>query len=210
MTAAIQSRRRQRRWAVLLAMGVGFGGPTVMALSGWNADVGQMTVRGELGSSTLRLESSVDGDEWRSHDSLASATEIQFPLRSQNLSPGDVVEAPLALRLAAPATRDADVRVTAFKASGRVDGLSYELSLTESFGCAGGPTRDLVPSGSSFDRTVVSAAVDLVRGDQGQAGLPVNLCLKVTAEPSIRPNQTGAVAWQFTATTKDTSHDRSA
>lgn len=193
------SRSRQRVLAILaggLVLGIG----TAVTLASWNDSE---FATGTFTAGAFNLEGTPDDVTWSDHASAGGAATLTFTLNPTNLSPGDVVYAPFAVRLDETATSGADVVITVDNTTGTVTNLTYELVQPAAWGCGSGTTgTTMVPAGT--DMTGVGAgpaAFTLAAGTPPTTpGDPAYMCFKVTAGAGLVQSQTGTVTWEFAAT----------
>ena len=102
-------RRVPGRVRALLAGGLVLGVGATVTLAAWN-DSEFVTATFQAG--TFNLQGSTDGTTFSDHASAPGAS-LGFSVNASALSPGDVVYAPYAVRLAANTTSPATVTVTA-------------------------------------------------------------------------------------------------
>lgn len=195
-----QSKKKVR--AILIGgLVVGIG--AAVTLAAWNDSefaqgtfaAGQFNLEGSTTSAT-------DGFDIP-HDSSGAAATLGFEVNPENLSPSDIVYAPFAVRLADDTTNDASVAITATQ-DGTTTGLTYQLVQTTAFGCdesMAADGADLVPAGTALGAVAGTAAFGLDKGT-GDAGEAVNLCFVVTADSSLKQNDSGTGTWEFAATSK--------
>ena len=194
-------RTRGRKVAAVLAGGLVLGVGTMATLASWNDS--------EFASATFtsgyfNLEGAVDTAQasFTDHASSGSANSgLTFSTKFNNLTPGDLVAAPYALRLGIGTTRNAKVTLVAATKTGTVDDLTYEVVKTSTAGCTTTTTGTPVVAANTAMTSVVGATVlDLTMGTLVTSpGDPAFLCFKVTAGPNLHQSQTGAVTWQFQA-----------
>lgn len=173
-------------------LGVG----AAITLAAWNDSE---FATGEFEAGAFNLEGSLDGTAYAEHASEAAAAPLSFSVDASNLSPGDSVSAPFAVRLDAATTYDAGVVVDQSGTTGTVSGLTYELTTTDGFGCDSGAASSLVDAGTAVGSTAASGDFDLVSGAAGVDGTPVNLCFTVTAGDDLVQGQSATATWEFLA-----------
>lgn len=189
---------RTRKIRALLAGGLVLGIGAAVTLAAWNDSVFST---GTFESGSFHLEGSADGSTYAGHDTAASAADLEFSVDASNLSPGDTVSAPFAVRLDEATTYGANVVVEPSTTTGDVTGLTYSLSTTSAFGCEDPASADLVSAGTAFGTEAGTAAFDLAAGD-GSAGDPVFLCFTVTAGDALQQGQSGTATWEFLGTSE--------
>ena len=192
-------RTRRRRLKAMLAGGLVLGVGAAITLAAWNDSE---FAQGTFASGAFNLEGSLDGTAFSEHPTAAagSAADLDFTLDAANLSPGDVVFAPFAIRLDDTTTYDATTAITATTSAGAVVGLTYSLTQPTAFGCDGTTTgTSLVPAGTAVGTVPADTTLDLTAGTSPDAGDPAYLCFTVTAGATLPQSQTGTVTWQFQA-----------
>jgi len=180
----MSSKATSRKVLAVLAGGLVLGVGTAVTLAAWNDSEFANTT---FTAGSFSFTGSSNGTDFTDHATTGSAASLNFELSPTNLSPGDVVYAPYALRLTG--TYDADLESVApvgggsFATAGK---LTYETVATATFGC------DAAAFGSG---TAVPTEMT--------PGTDVNLCIRVTAESGptgIQQGDTGTVTWQWNAT----------
>jgi predicted ribosomally synthesized peptide with SipW-like signal peptide len=190
-------RTRSLRIRALLAGGLvlGLGGTAVLAA--WNDSE---FAQGTFTAGTFNMQGSTDNTAWSDHATQGTAAALSFTVNPASLSPGDVVYAPFAVRLAAGTTNGATVTVSNATTTGSVANLTYTLVQPTAFGCAAATTGTaLVPAATAVGTVPGSTTFPLAVGAAGAAGAQVNLCFKVTAGSGLVQGQTGTATWQFQA-----------
>lgn len=192
---------RGRKVRALLAAGVVLGVGATATLAAWNDSE---FVDGDFAAGSFNLEGSSDGTSYADHAEAGDAAALAFELNPTNLSPGDVVHAPYAVRLAAGTTTGATVALTGVTNTGTVTNLTYTVVQTTSMTCnaeavAGGTM--LVPAGTAMSSVGTPDTFTLAQGtDDATAGDPAYLCFAVTAGEGLEQGQSGTATWQFQAT----------
>lgn len=194
------SRRVVRfgKFRAFLAGGIVLGVGAAVTLAAWSDSE---IATGTFAAGVFNLEgSATDGVAFADHATNPGAA-LAFALNAAALSPGSVVFAPFALRLAAGTTNDAVVTVTTAGTTGAVTGLTYELLQVPTWACASATTgTSLVPAGSAVGTTPAATTFGLTAGTPAtNAGSAVDLCFKVSAGAGLTQGQTGTVTWQFSA-----------
>lgn len=200
MSAAESSApsQRTRKVRALLAGGLVLGVGAAITLAAWNDSE---FAGGEFEAGTFNLEGSLDGTAFSEHASEAAAAPLNFSIDPTNLSPGDAVSAPFAVRLDAATTYDASAVVEGVTTTGTVENLTYELTSTDGFGCGTGTAATLIDAGTALGGIDADgAAFDLAAGTGSEAGATVNLCFTVTAGENLTQGQSGTATWEFLAT----------
>ena len=194
----VKKRRRvSGRVRALLAGGLVLGVGATVTLAAWN-DSEFATASFQAG--TFNLQGSTDGTAFADHASAPGAA-LGFSVNASALSPGDVVYAPYAVRLAANTTSPATVTVTAPSTSGTVSGLTYSLIQPGAFGCNAGTTGTvLIPAATAVGSVPGTVTFELAPGTPTtSSGAAVNLCFVVTAGATLTQSQSGSATWQLQA-----------
>lgn len=195
---------RSRKFKAILAGGIVLGVGAAVTLAAWTDDE---WAEGIFGAGEFNVEGSTNGTDFDDHESSAGAAELSFSLDGgDNLSPGDTVVAPFALRLDGPTTYDATVALTSAAGGGdNTTALSYEIVQVASAGeCTATATgTSVAPAGTALDSTTGATEFDLTAGTDTATGDPVALCFKVTADDTLTQGQDTTAQWQFTATSAE-------
>lgn len=187
---------RSKKVRAVLAGGLVLGVGAAITLANWNDSEFAF---GEFSSGDFNLEGSTDGSAYAEHPSTAAAP-LSFSVDASNLSPGDSVSAPFAVRLDAGTTYGADLLVQAAGTQGSVAGLTYRLTVQSAFGCDPEQAGDvLVPSGTALGSGASGQPLTLEAGTGGDAGAPVNVCFTVSAGSALAQGQSGTATWEFAA-----------
>ncbi|MGJ3190269.1 MULTISPECIES: SipW-dependent-type signal peptide-containing protein [Paenarthrobacter] len=182
------------RVRAILAGGLVLGVGAAITLAAWNdSDFAQ----GTFTAGSFNLQGSTNGTTF-TENPVGSPATLGFTTNPANLSPGDVVTAPFAVRLDGASTYDATVTLSTEASTGSLAGLTYELTQSEDFGCAETVTETLVTAGQTLGSTPASVTFDLAQGAGTDPGAPVNLCFRVTAGAVVQA-QTGSTTWEFAA-----------
>lgn len=195
--AARDTRPRSRRFRAILAGGLVLGIGAAITLAAWNDSE---FATGSFAAGTFNLQgSSTDGTTFTDHATSPGAA-LDFQVNPTLLSPGDVVYAPFAVRLAAGTTSDAVVTVSN-ATTGTVSDLTYTLITPTAWGCASDTTGTaIVPAGTAANTVPASTTFDLSKGSPTtDPGAIEYLCFKVTAG-AVAQGQSGTVTWEFLAT----------
>jgi len=202
---ADRRRRRSRMIRAILAGGLVLGVGTAVTLAAWNDSE---FATGTFRAGVFDLEGSTDGTDFDQHASGAGAATLSFTLNPTSLSPGDVVTAPFALRLAEGSTTAGDVVIGTPTSTGTVTNLTYEVVRVATVGDCSASATDTTGTSLITAETAMTAVAgpntfELEPGatedDPGDAQV---LCFKVTAGGGLVQGQSGTVTWQFTATSK--------
>lgn len=176
----------RRKVLAVLAGGLVLGVGAAVTLAAWNDSE---FATGTFTAGSFTFTGSSDGTTFSDHatDDPGVPAVLDFQLNPTNLSPGDVVYAPYALRLGG--TYDAILASAAPIGGGdfaTVGKLTYATVATTTFGC----DAAAFAAGTAVPATMTP-------------GTDVNLCIQVTAVDGvggIEQADTGTVTWQFTAT----------
>lgn len=193
---------RSTRPRAVLAAGLVLGTGVVATLAAWTD---QEYATGTFTAGTFDLEGAftetAGEPQFAQHADVGSAGVLEFDLDATNLSPGDVVQAPLAVRLAAGTTFPAQLTVSAAVA-GTVTELTYGLTQQTAWGCGTAVTGTVIPTGTAVGALPTTPVGPLTAGTGGDPGDAAYLCLTVTAGPALATGQTGTVTFGFTATSE--------
>ncbi|MCB0911332.1 MAG: SipW-dependent-type signal peptide-containing protein [Propionibacteriaceae bacterium] len=199
-TTTETKRQRGRKVAAVLAGGLVLGVGTMATLASWNDSE---YAKATFTAGYFNLEGAVDASQatFSEHVSSAAAGTLSFTAPVSNLTPGDVVAAPFALRLGAGTTNNATVTMLAPTSTGTVTNLTYEVVKTASAGCTTSTTgTTVVAAGTAVTSVTGASTISLNMGSPTTvAGAPAYLCFKVTAGSGLVQSQTGSVTWQFQA-----------
>ena len=180
----------------ILAGGLVLGIGAAVTLAAWNDSE---FAQGTFTAGSFNLEGSTDGTAYGNYPSTGPAA-LAFTTSTANMSPGDVVSAPFAVRLDAETSYDAAVTVTSAPTSGPQTGLTYSLTRTTSFGCGTGVLSTLVPANQQLGTTPAAAVTfPLSQGAGDDPGTPVYLCFQVTAGATLPQGETSVATWEFAA-----------
>ncbi|MFJ5955966.1 SipW-dependent-type signal peptide-containing protein [Paenarthrobacter sp. NPDC092416] len=178
----------------ILAGGLVLGVGAALTLAAWNSSE---FAQGTFTAGSFNLQGSINGTTF-TENPVGSPATLGFTTNPENLSPGDVVTAPFAVRLDGASTYDATVTVSTEASTGSLTGLTYELTQSDAFGCSEAVTETLVASGQALGSTPGSVTFALTQGADTDPGDPVNLCFRVTAGAVVQA-QTGSTTWEFAA-----------
>lgn len=178
----------------IVAGGLVLGVGAAITLAAWNDSE---FAQGTFTAGSFNLQGSTNGTTF-TENPVGSPATLGFTTNPANLSPGDVVTAPFAVRLDGASTYDATVTLSTEASTGSLAGLTYELTQSEDFGCAEAVTETLVTAGQTLGSTPASVTFDLTQGADADPGAPVNLCFRVTAGAVVQA-QTGSTTWEFAA-----------
>lgn len=194
-----RARRRSRMIRAILAGGLVLGVGTAVTLAAWNDSE---FAAGTFTAGAFDLQGSTDGTTFADHP-VGGPQTLGFTVAPGAMSPGDVVVAPFAVRLAAGTTNDADV-VLSVSTTGATTGLTYEVVRTASSTCAAGTAdttgTSLITAGTAVTTVAGPNTFSLTKGATvAVPGTTQWLCFKVTADNALVQSQTGTVTWQLTA-----------
>lgn len=199
-TSVQDKRDRRRKVAAILAGGLVVGVGTAATLAAWNDS--------EYAASTFtagsfNMQGSTDQTAFSNYATSTGAAGLAFSVPVANLSPGDVVYAPYALRLDAATTNGANVVVDTVTNTGIVTNLTYGVMSTTAKGCNAsaftGGTK-VIGDGTALNSVGTPTGFTLAKPVASSDGAPTYLCFKVTAGSGLAQGQTGTVTWKFTAT----------
>lgn len=197
--AATTRRRVSTRHArAILAGGLVLGVGAAITLANWNDSE---FVNGTFAAGIFALEgSSTDGTTFSEHSSAGSAAALDFQLAPEDLSPGDVVYAPFALRLGANSSSDATTDLTLASTTGDLTGLTYRVIQPTTWGCNASTTgTEIVAAGTPLASAPTAAAIALTQGAGSNPGAPAYLCFIVTATTGLVQGSSGTVTWELVA-----------
>jgi predicted ribosomally synthesized peptide with SipW-like signal peptide len=170
----------RRRIYAILAGGLVLGVGAAVTLATWNDSE---WAKSTFTAGSFVFQGSTDGTTFSDHTSEAGAAALTFSVNPTNLSPGDVVYAPYALKLTG--TSDAALTESTAIASGGTlvaGDVTFDTAVTSAFGC----NQAAFDGGSPLPSTITS-------------GSTLNLCLKVTATAALGQGHTGDVSWTWDA-----------
>ncbi len=176
--AGASRRNKRRKVTALLAGGLVLGVGAVVTLASWNDS--EFATGGTFGAGSFTFQGSPDDMTFSDHSSVGTAANLTFSAGVGDLSPGDIVYAPYALRVT---DADADLTHVPPIVSGALNGdLTFDSRATPTFGC----DATAFGNGTPVPPTIAD-------------GSTVNLCLRVTAGQNIGQGDTGTVVWQWDA-----------
>ena len=179
----------------VLAGGLVLGIGAAVTLAAWNDSE---FAKGTFTAGAFNLEGSTNGTTFGENPVTAPAT-LGFTADTANLSPGDQVEAPFAVRLDAASTNDATVTVSTETSPDTLTGLTYSLTRSTDFGCDEPVTSTLVQPAQALGTTPGDITFSLSQGAGSAAGDAVNLCFRITAGATLPQSKTGTTTWEFAA-----------
>lgn len=193
-----QPARKAPKIRALLAGGLVLGIGAAVTLAAWNDSE---FAKGTFTAGTLNLEGSTNGTTF-GENPAGNPAALAFTANTANLSPGDVVEAPFAVRLDAASTYDADVTISTKESTDSLAGLTYTLDRTTTFGCGGQVNGSLVQSPAPLGTTPGTPTFTVTQGAGDDPGTAVYLCFRITAGTGLVQGQTGTTTWEFAAQSK--------
>ncbi|WP_149361483.1 SipW-dependent-type signal peptide-containing protein [Lolliginicoccus suaedae] len=200
---------RKRKIRAILAGGVVLGVGATVTLAAWNDSV---FVQGDFAVGDFNIQGDVhDGGGFLEYDDELAPGILQLPLIAENLAPGDIVHAPVSLRV--DPTRnsyDADVELRGgtWAASVLADELRYTVYTDV-------PVASCQSGDLSAGAPLVGSEATPVTLDTGAGTVPgspaftllrdstvLDLCFAVTLPEtvdmtSVPPNSTATVLWEF-------------
>ncbi|MGC5054436.1 SipW-dependent-type signal peptide-containing protein [Micromonospora sp. DT48] len=190
----------RRKLKAVLAGGLALGIGATISLAAWN-DSEYAT--GTFTAGTFNIEGSTDDSVWAEHDTPGTAAALVFSTGFDNISPGDAVAAPFAVRLTADTTYDATVTVASATPSlPAFAGLTYGIATVPTFAdCSETPTSPIwiVPQGTALDSVAGAATFNLTQGPPPAPGAPAYLCFVVTADGALVQGSSVTETWQLLA-----------
>ncbi|WP_307043149.1 SipW-dependent-type signal peptide-containing protein [Agromyces ramosus] len=186
---------RRRRTMAIIAGGLVLGVGAAITLAAWNDSE---FATGTFGSGQFGIEGSLDGSTFSSSPESPGKTLV-FEVDADALAPGDTVYAPFAVQLEAGSTNAADVTIEALSAAAIAADLTYTLIEPTAFGCDETTTGAALVTDAATTASGPTAVFDLAA-----VTTPLYLCFAVTAGVGLDPSQTGAVTWEFAATSTAT------
>jgi predicted ribosomally synthesized peptide with SipW-like signal peptide len=190
---------RSRKVRAILAGGLVLGLGAAVTLAAWNDSE---FAKGTFTGGSFNIEGSTNGTTFSEHPASGSAADLGFTLDTGDLSPGEVVSAPFAVRVDSESTNGAAVTVSG-AATGAVTGLTYRLVQRSEFGCTEGTeVKELVPAGTAVNAVAGTPTFDLAVGAGADPGAAAFVCFTVTTDDDLVQDQTGTATWQFLAASK--------
>jgi predicted ribosomally synthesized peptide with SipW-like signal peptide len=179
---------RGRKLKAVLAGGIVLGLGAAVTLAVWTDDE---FVNGTFTVGTFVFDGSTDGVTFAEHPTApGAALAFELSATAANMSPGDVVEAPFAIRL--QSTDTAEVTLDNVTAAGGL-GFTYAVEETDVFGCD--TAGEVVIPSTALAAGAGAADLDTMVDDQVRY-----FCFTVTAGSTIVQGSTTTAVWQFTAT----------
>lgn len=184
--------RRRRKALALLSAGMVLGIGAVITLAVWNDPEFEF---GQFGTGHFDMQGSTDGSNFASHGT-SPGVELTFTLKPRELTPGDKVFAPFAVKLSDDTTQQASVKMTSVADAGLGGGLSYALYALDSFGCSSASQ----PVGSPFwGPYAIGSDPDTVAFTLTTTA-PKHVCFVLTADSTLEQGKSGNIVWQMRAT----------
>lgn len=209
MTDQVQKSNRKRKIRALLAGGLVLGVGAAITLAAWTDNVfgNSDFATGDAAWNIQASFSTTDTPNWVEAD-VSPGEPFGFPVGRLNLTPGETVYAPIALRLQNAQTLNAAVTL-----DGAVPGTpagSAALTAALTYSVTSGGTAEGCTAGTPGGTSVVAPGSALTTGSAPSAitllaaGTPVQLCYAVTL-PAGSPLDlaglnTGQLVWQFVGT----------
>ncbi|CAD5992201.1 SipW-dependent-type signal peptide-containing protein [Agreia sp. COWG] len=196
--AATTATARTKRGIVraILAGGLVLGVGAAVTLAAWNDSEFASSAFG-AGSFDLEGQESLAAG-FTDHEAAPGAP-LEFGLAPENLSPGDVVYAPFALRLDDATTNDATISIASTGTGVNAANLSYAITTTATFGCDAATVGTALVPALTPTTASPTATFTLAQGAAGAPGAAVNLCLIVTAGTTLAEGAAADVTWEFSA-----------
>ncbi|MDH6470846.1 putative ribosomally synthesized peptide with SipW-like signal peptide [Micromonospora sp. H404/HB375] len=192
---------RRRKLKAVLAGGLALGVGATISLAAWN-DSEYAT--GTFTAGSFSIEGSTDDTTYAEHSTSGTAAALAFSTGFDNISPGDVVAAPFAVRLTAATTYDATVTVgSATPDLPAFTGLTYGIATVPTFAdCSATPTSPtwIVAQGTALDSVAGAVPFNLTQGTPPTTpGAPAYLCFVVTADAALVQGSSVTETWQLLA-----------
>ncbi|GAA2941593.1 hypothetical protein GCM10010458_28320 [Microbacterium luteolum] len=202
----MSTKTDRRKVLAVLAGGLVLGIGAAVTLAAWNDSefatgtftAGSFNLQGSVTSATAGyVDHNVDRGD--------AAATLAFSLPAATaLSPGDVVYAPLWVRLDGTTSNNATLVPDTITAGtgGNEANLSYTIrAIAPDAVCDASAAGTVIASGPTLSALTGATAVPLAKGAAiGTPGTAVQLCFAVTAAATITQGATGSATWEFTAT----------
>ncbi|GAA1509695.1 hypothetical protein GCM10009761_09630 [Agromyces terreus] len=176
----------------ILAGGLVLGVGTALTLAAWNDSE---FATGTFTAGSFNLEGSTDGTAYSDHAAIGDPAALDFSVGFDELSPGDVVTAPFAVRLDAGTDYDAIVTMTTADVTGDPANLTYRVLQTATFGCGDLTGATTLVSSRGLSEALAGVTFPLVAAPADQE----YLCFEVTAGAGLTQDQSATATWQFAA-----------
>lgn len=203
----MSTRTDRRKVLAVLAGGLVLGIGAAVTLAAWNDSefatgtftAGSFNLQGSTTSATTGYsDHNVDKAD------AAAALVFSLPTVVTSMAPGDIVYAPLWVRLDGTTTNSATLLPSAITAGtgGNEANLSYTVrAIDPTATCDATAAGTLIASGATLAALTGATSVPLTKGAAaGTPGTAVQLCFAVTAASTITQGQAGTATWEFTAT----------
>ncbi|WP_375387472.1 hypothetical protein [uncultured Amnibacterium sp.] len=212
MPSPTVARRRRRRLLAVGTAGLALCiGVSVTSLAAWqqNVEIAGGSNGGQLGSSLLKIELSLDGGTTWTAATVSSNGSLNFGSNASLLTPGDTVYASVLLR-AAVGSRGADVKLSggtvgsdvllgALTYAARTGVVSADCKAS-TFASVG---QTLVSPGSILSAGSGSTAFSVPAATSSAPGTAVGVCLAVSLPSGVASTVGGLTTspvWRFDAT----------
>jgi predicted ribosomally synthesized peptide with SipW-like signal peptide len=203
---AAPAKNNRRKVLAVLAGGLVLGIGAAVTLAAWN-DSEFATGTFSAGAFNLQGSTTSASAGYADHnvDQGNTAATLAFSLPAATaLSPGDVVYAPLWVRLDGTTTNNATLIPDTITpgTGGNEANLSYTIrAIAADAPCDATAAGTLIATGATLGTLTGATAVPLAKGATvGTPGTAVQLCFAVTAAATITQGTTGTATWEFTAT----------
>jgi predicted ribosomally synthesized peptide with SipW-like signal peptide len=207
MTSPSDRNSKRRKAKAILAGGLVLGIGAAVTLAAWNDSEFAF---GEFGSGQFNVEGSTNGTTFSEHGSADAAdrADLAFTANYNNMSPGDTVAAPYALRLDELTSYGASVVVDSATAGGdavAVANLTYRIIKVNSFAdCTSTANGTIVASGPDLGAEQGVTPFTLVKPEKvagaNAPGAATNVCIQVTAGENLPQGAAATATWKFVAT----------
>ncbi len=194
--------RGHRKLAAALAGGLVLSIGSMATVASWNDS--EFT-GSTLSSGQFDLEGSVDGgDSFGQHFKATKAGQLGFDLKVNGLAPGEMLNASFPVRLVAGATSNARLRLVSASAAGSIAGLGVTVwQNTASADCSAAYNPSFLLGYVDSTTFGPAAQPSLTRGaSTGTAGMPVNICFRVSAPDGLPRGRASTISFQFAATSQ--------
>ena len=197
MTQNVNASKKNasKKAKAILAGGLVLGVGAVVTLASWTD---QEWANASFASGDFVLESSTDGADFTSHASVDESAQLQFDMpTATNLSPGQKLVAPFALRLDTETTYDANVTVEAPTANGDIEGLTYGFA----------PVNSAADCNTEAKLAAAFAPEFKLEAGEGHApGDAQILCFYVSTSEALEQGESVKPTWTFHATSVDSAN----
>lgn len=191
-------QQKQRKVRAILAGGLVLGVGAVLTMAAWN---GSEFATGNFKTGAFALEGKNPLDpNFSSHPSADSAAQLSFSVETTNMSPGDKVTAPFAVRLTAATTFDGSAVINTAVATS-VAGLTQRVYTSATATCSGTAVQEIVGS-QSLATAAGATGFELTSHGPGTPGDTVNLCFEITAGSTLDQSGSSTAVWEIAGTQK--------